>query len=143
MLDLDGFKAVKDGFGHDVGDRLLVQVSRRLRDVLRPGDVLARFGGDEFVAAVDGMPDAASAHEFARRMLEALEAPFVVDAHELAIGVTIGFALAPDDGADPTALQRLADAAMYAGKASGGRTVRRATSDGKRLSPRSATAVRA
>jgi diguanylate cyclase len=126
MLDLDGFKAVNDGLGHDAGDELLVAAALRLRDLLRGEDVLARLGGDEFVVAAGNFSAEVDAQILGERMLSAFAAPFVAAGHECRVGVTIGYALAPDDGTDPSALLRAADVAMYEGKEAGRNMLRRA-----------------
>lgn len=126
MLDLDGFKAVNDGLGHDAGDELLVAAARRLRDLLRGEDVLARLGGDEFVVVAGDFSAEVDAQILGERMLSAFSAPFEAAGRECRVGVTIGYALAPGDGTDPSALLRAADVAMYEGKEAGRNTVRRA-----------------
>jgi diguanylate cyclase (GGDEF)-like protein/PAS domain S-box-containing protein len=116
FIDLDNFKVVNDSLGHGVGDELLRQVAGRLRHVMRDGDRLARFGGDEFVVFVDGGIDPAVVAE---RLRHAVQEPVVVDGHELVVTASIGFAV--NSGADLTAddLLRDADAAMYRAKAAG------------------------
>ena len=116
FIDLDNFKVVNDSLGHGVGDELLRQIAGRLRHVMRDGDRLARFGGDEFVVFVDGGIDPAVVAERLRR---AVQQPVVVDSHELVVTASIGFAV--NASADLTAddLLRDADAAMYRAKAAG------------------------
>jgi diguanylate cyclase (GGDEF)-like protein len=119
-IDLDGFKLVNDRFGHAVGDRLLVVVSRRLESCLEPGMVLARIGGDEFVVLVDGHDEAVG---LARRVLEAFELPFDHEGASVPFQASLGIATAPA-GAAPEEVVRRADAAMYVAKTSGkGRAV--------------------
>ncbi len=125
LLDLDGFKAVNDRFGHDAGDELLVQVGRRLGSTLRDGDVLARLGGDEFVVMAAGIHVTADAERLGAKMLAAFDAPFTFGAQSCQVGLTIGLALAPLDCRDARDLLKCADAAMYAGKNSGRHCVRR------------------
>ena len=125
LLDLDGFKAVNDSLGHDAGDELLVQVSRRLRQQLRHHDVIARLGGDEFVIVASSLRGEAEALTLGRKLLDAFEHPFVVAGRSCRVGLTIGFALAPQDGHDATDLLKRADTAMYAGKQAGRHTLRR------------------
>jgi len=126
MLDLDGFKAVNDRLGHEAGDSLLVQVSQRLKQPLRRSDVVARLGGDEFVVLAQGVAQPDEAQAIGRKLLAACDAPFQVNGQDCRVGLTIGFALAPEDGLDAGALLRQADAAMYAGKQAGRHQLRRA-----------------
>ena len=116
MLDLDGFKPVNDRFGHDVGDELLKVVAQRLRASVRAGDAVARLGGDEFVVMAHGLTNLAQARELGEKLLEAFRAPFKLDEQVCSVTATIGYALAPTDTAEGSALLKSADAAMYAGK---------------------------
>ena len=125
LLDLDGFKPINDRLGHDVGDALLVQVAQRLRGLVRSGDRVARLGGDEFVVVSAGMRSEADAQALGRKLLDAFRQPFDVDGQRCSVGLTIGFALAPQDGRDAAALLKCADAAMYAGKQAGRHCIRR------------------
>ncbi|MGY2004128.1 diguanylate cyclase domain-containing protein [Blastococcus sp. SYSU DS1024] len=119
LLDLDGFKAVNDGLGHEAGDELLRRLAERLRAALRPTDLVARLGGDEFVVVLDATdPDAAP--ECAERLAEVVRLPVTVVGVPVQVGVSIGLALASRDATDPAALLRCADAAMYAAKGAGG-----------------------
>lgn len=119
FIDLDRFKVVNDGLGHDAGDRLLAEVARRFRDSVRAFDTVARFGGDEFVVLCDEIDDTATLVALARRVAGALQHPFVLDDTELRVTASTGIALA--EGTDtPTDLLRKADVAMYRAKASGG-----------------------
>ncbi len=124
LLDLDGFKAVNDRLGHDAGDQLLVGVARRLESMLRPGDVPARFGGDEFVVVVSGLPGEDGARALAHNLQAALSEPLTAAGEPCGVGVSIGYVLAPLDGHDAATLLKKADEAMYAGKRSGRRCVR-------------------
>ncbi len=126
MLDLDGFKPVNDTLGHDVGDLLLVQVAQRLRQLVRAGDIVTRLGGDEFVVVGIGMSRDADAAALGHKLLEAFRQPFEVGARHCQVGLTVGYALAPQDGSDAAALIKQADAAMYAGKQGGRHCLRRA-----------------
>jgi len=125
LLDLDGFKAVNDRLGHDAGDELLRSVAVRLRTPLRHRDVVARLGGDEFVVMVTDLPGDDEARRLGHKLLEAFAAPFGVRGQACQVGLTIGYALAPLDGHDAASLLKRADAAMYAGKQAGKRTLRR------------------
>lgn len=128
LIDLDGFKAVNDQHGHEAGDETLVQVSQRLKSVLRDNDIIARLGGDEFVVLASNVGSEATAFLIGRKMLDAVRQPMELsDRRQTRVGATIGFALAPEDGAEADALLRAADAAMYAGKSAGRLHVRRAS----------------
>ena len=120
-LDLDGFKAVNDRLGHDMGDRLLVQFAQRLKAAVRGSDTVCRQGGDEFVVLLPGLDDAEGACSVARKILATCAAPFVLDAEPLHIGLSGGIALFPAHGATFEELTQHADAAMYAAKRSGRR----------------------
>jgi diguanylate cyclase len=125
LLDLDGFKAVNDRLGHDAGDELLKAVAERLRAPLRRWDVVARLGGDEFVVMATGLIGDDEARRLGDKLLDAFAAPFTLRGQLCKVGLTIGYALAPLDGADAASLLARADAAMYAGKQAGKHTLRR------------------
>ncbi|MDW8342855.1 MAG: EAL domain-containing protein [Geminicoccaceae bacterium] len=124
ILDLDGFKAVNDTFGHAAGDRVLGIVAERLRGCVRETDTVARLGGDEFAILIENLARPERATTVARKLLDALEPPIRFENKEVRIGGSLGVALYPNDGQDPHTLMRLADAAMYAVKAQGGRSCR-------------------
>ena len=120
FVDLDNFKAINDGFGHDAGDRVLVEVARRLGELLRPEDTLARFGGDEFVVLCEeglGLSEPASV---AVRLGDALEQPVVLAHGEALVRASLGIAVTTDPRARPELLMREADLAMYQAKQRGG-----------------------
>ena len=125
LLDLDGFKPVNDRLGHDAGDELLVLVARRLRGLVRSGDLVARLGGDEFVVVVGSIPGDAEARAVGQKMLDQFLRPFEVAGQTCRVGLTIGYALAPQDGRDAASLLKRADAAMYAGKQAGRHCLKR------------------
>ena len=119
-VDLDGFKAVNDEHGHDVGDNVLVQYAQRLRDAVRPGDVVARLGGDEFAVLLAGDVLDEQAVSVGERLVLLAAAPFVVGAVAVSLGASVGVARV-EDGADQRlrtvdTLLRAADAAMYRAK---------------------------
>ena len=120
FLDLDRFKLVNDSLGHAAGDELLVAVGGRLRDAVRRGDLVARFGGDEFVILCEDVEDRAEAAAIAERICRCLVAPFDCEGKPIHVRASIGIALADGAGATANALLRDADAAMYQVKASGG-----------------------
>lgn len=129
LLDLDGFKPVNDALGHDVGDTLLVQLAQRLRTRLRGEDVVARLGGDEFVVVARGIDGEASARLLGEQLLAVVDAPFDLGAARCRVGLTIGYALAPQDGTAASVLLRRADQAMYAGKQDGRGCLRRCSAE--------------
>ena len=118
FLDVDRFKLVNDSLSHAVGDQLLVGLARRLSDTVRPGDTVARIGGDEFTLLLNATPTEADATEVAERLKTALANPFSVGGHELAIAASIGIAVS-SPRITATELIRNADIAMYHAKRKG------------------------
>ncbi len=116
FCDLDRFKLVNDSLGHLVGDRLLMAVAKRIEGALRPGDTVARHGGDEFTLLLEEIGDVRGASIVAERLQETLAAPFEVDNRELYVSASIGIALVTADRA-PDDVVRDADVAMYRAKA--------------------------
>jgi diguanylate cyclase (GGDEF)-like protein len=123
-LDLDHFKHVNDAFGHPVGDTLLRRVAERMRGCLRQEDTAARIGGDEFVIIQGGDRQPECAAALAHRLIETLGAGYDIDGHQIAIGTSIGIALASGDGVGPDELLNRADRALYRAKAEGRGTYR-------------------
>ena len=120
FLDLDDFKVVNDGFGHEAGDRLLIQVARAAaRRAVREADLVARLGGDEFTVLCRGLEDPSEATITAGRIRAALSAPFDVAGQRRHVRVSIGCRVAAPGEADPDALLRDADSAMYQAKGAG------------------------
>ncbi|WP_422416863.1 putative bifunctional diguanylate cyclase/phosphodiesterase [Pseudomonas sp. GZD-222] len=119
MLDLDGFKAVNDGYGHASGDLLLVEVATRLKSILRGGDAVARLSGDEFVLILRHVQDPAQLHLALGRVLKAIAAPYSIREREVSVSASIGVTLFPLDNEDADTLVRHADQALYVAKQSG------------------------
>ncbi|OGW63589.1 MAG: hypothetical protein A2V83_09510 [Nitrospirae bacterium RBG_16_64_22] len=120
FLDLDRFKVINDTLGHTIGDQLLKEAGHRLSVIVRDGDTFARLGGDEFNIILTYMSHAQDAATVAKKLLDLLSQPFVVEGHELFITASIGITLFPTDGAEAQTLLKNADAAMYRAKEQGG-----------------------
>ena len=118
FLDLDAFKDVNDTLGHSAGDALLVEVGRRLREQVRPTDMVSRLGGDEFVVIL-GSCESTHASAIAERIVKALSQPLAIDSMMLSTTASIGISLYPGDSADREELLKHADTAMYAAKNAG------------------------
>ncbi len=119
-LDLDGFKPVNDLHGHNAGDRLLVEIGRRLQDVLRATDTVARLGGDEFALVISGIHTLGECERTLDRVLHSIALPFQLpDGAEVRVSGSLGLTLYPDDNADSDGLLRHADQAMYLAKQQG------------------------
>lgn len=123
-VDLDGFKAVNDRLGHLVGDGVLKEVARRMKESARQADTIARIGGDEFSIVVEDMVSRESVESTARRMLDALKKPMSFDGQTCAVGASIGISVYPKDTENLEELVKLADAAMYYVKEHGRNNVR-------------------
>jgi diguanylate cyclase (GGDEF)-like protein len=119
FLDLDDFKQVNDSLGHARGDKLLAAVARRLQGLVRDGDVVARWGGDEFAILQRSVADVSQAGELAEQILREIRRPVFIDGYEVIVGVSVGSASAPKDGETPEAILSNADMALYAAKAEG------------------------
>ncbi len=118
-LDLDGFKAINDMYGHDVGDDLLLAVSKRMKVALREGDTLARIGGDEFIGVLEDLEDTHALAPVLTRLLQAASEPLLAQGHLLRVSASIGVTLYPQDAAEADLLVRHADQAMYQAKVAG------------------------
>jgi diguanylate cyclase (GGDEF)-like protein/PAS domain S-box-containing protein len=122
FIDLDNFKNINDTLGHDVGDELLRQVSRRLAECIRLEDTIARQGGDEFIILLDNIEEGHGASLVAQKVLNTLRQPFPIGGNEQHVSGSLGIALYPEDGADAQTLLKSADTAMFHGKSLGKNT---------------------
>lgn len=127
--DLDRFKSVNDSLGHAVGDQLLVETARRLRNAVRHGDLVARLGGDEFTVLLGRVDGKADVERVGDRILAAFEEPFHLEGHALSITTSLGISLFPQDARDAATLVKQADSAMYEAKAEGRNCYRFHTSE--------------
>jgi len=125
LLDLDHFKDINDTWGHDMGDEVLKTIGRRLPELLRKSDSIARMGGDEFLILLPEIEEAEDARILALKILDAFKKPFAVGARELYATTSIGIAIYPDDGTNPDMLMKKADMAMYSVKKQGRNDCRR------------------
>lgn len=119
FMDLDGFKEVNDSLGHEAGDRLLINVAKRLVDCVRQSDTIARLGGDEFTVILTGARQRTDTQRVAQIILDTLATPFCIAQQHVQISVSIGIAFYPRDAFSPTALLEAADQAMYKAKKAG------------------------
>lgn len=119
FMDMDRLKAINDQMGHEAGDRLLMEFARRLRSCIRPQDMAARMGGDEFTVLVEDLKHPEEACEVARRVLEALREPFLLGGRDASSSVSIGVAFSNCDEAGTDGILKAADIAMYQAKARG------------------------
>ncbi|MBI5753168.1 MAG: EAL domain-containing protein [Hydrogenophilales bacterium] len=118
-LDLDGFKPVNDTLGHEIGDRLLMEVARRLAESMRGGDTVARLGGDEFVLLLPGLTTVDECEKGLARLLRRVAEPYPINGHKVGVSASIGVTLYPFDDADADTLLRHADQSMYSAKQAG------------------------
>ncbi|MCD9188442.1 MAG: EAL domain-containing protein [Pyrinomonadaceae bacterium] len=119
FLDLDRFKVINDGLGHVVGDKLLVSIGERLRACVRPGDIVSRFGGDEFTILLKNIPNPSVVTEVAERLQRELTIPFKIDGYEVFTSASIGIILSDENHGNPESFLRDADTAMYRAKETG------------------------
>ena len=119
FLDLDEFKAINDNFGHATGDKLLIEISQRLKATLRWGDFIARLGGDEFVILLDDVQNFRYAARIANQVITALKQPLLLNGQKISCSVSIGISIISGVEQSPEELLRKADAAMYQANAFG------------------------
>ena len=119
FMDLDGFKAINDQHGHNVGDELLIKVAQRMKEALREGDTLARIGGDEFIAVMVDLENIEDSQPVLKRLLKAAAAPVTLGDYIMQVSASIGVTFYPQDSADADLLMRHADQAMYIAKQAG------------------------
>ncbi|HSW52249.1 MAG TPA: GGDEF domain-containing protein, partial [Sulfuricaulis sp.] len=118
-IDLDNFKPVNDTYGHAIGDELLKTIGARMKQAVRETDIVARIGGDEFSVLLADLDDISSGYIVACKLLDVLSQPVTTRRGSHPVGASIGVSTYPEDGNDPQALLRLADAAMYRVKQGG------------------------
>jgi diguanylate cyclase (GGDEF)-like protein/PAS domain S-box-containing protein len=119
FLDLDRFKVINDSLGHSIGDKLLIAIARRLESCIRPGDIVARLGGDEFTVLLSNINEPSDAVSVAKRFLEKLSAPFLLDTYEVFTSASIGIIVSDEINRRPEDFLRDADTAMYRAKEAG------------------------
>lgn len=119
FLDVDRFKNINDTLGHDVGDKLLVELAARIQNQLRTSDTIARLGGDEFAILIEWAENANDLSNVAKKLIESFRKPFNIDGNELFTTASIGISIYPDNGKDSTTLLKNADVAMYRAKEQG------------------------
>lgn len=119
FIDLDHFKTINDSLGHDVGDKLLISVSKRLLNCVREDDTVARLGGDEFIIIIEQVHDISDLDPLLKKIMKVTAETIAIDDHELTTSASIGISIYPDDGINAEQLLRNADAAMYHAKENG------------------------
>jgi diguanylate cyclase (GGDEF)-like protein len=119
FIDLDKFKLINDTLGHEAGDYVLGEASRRLTECLRAGDTVARLGGDEFVVLLEEVADPVYVGSVSQKLIDALAASFEIGGREYRVTASVGVSAYPQDGSDPETLLKTADAAMYRAKEKG------------------------
>lgn len=120
-MDLDRFKSVNDVLGHSAGDETLKLIAGRIKAALRAKDAVARWGGDEFLALLQGLSNDRELKDIIARIVESVERPLMVGSDRVSVGVSIGWAHFPDDGTDMRGLLQVADTRMYQHKRQWGR----------------------
>ncbi|CAM3653963.1 EAL domain-containing protein [Rheinheimera salexigens] len=123
IIDLDYFKDVNDSYGHDVGDKYLIEAAKRMQSCIRQSDLLSRLGGDEFTVIIEQFKDNDNLVKIADKLTVALASPYAINGHEINGSASIGIAIYPDDGATSQTLFSNADSALYAAKEAGRNSV--------------------
>jgi diguanylate cyclase (GGDEF)-like protein/PAS domain S-box-containing protein len=131
FIDIDHFKTINDTLGHTAGDELLLEMARRLRACVREDDTVARIGGDEFTIILAELRHPEDAVNVAQKVLEAVQWPLTIGGMPIVVTASVGISLYPSDGADPEALLRNADSAMYRAKEAGRNTYQLCTDEMK------------
>jgi len=131
FIDIDHFKTINDTLGHTAGDELLLEMARRLRVCVREDDTVARIGGDEFTVILAELRHPEDAVNVAQKVLEAVQVPLTIGGMAIVATASVGISLYPNDGADPEALLRNADSAMYRAKEAGRNTYQLCTDEMK------------
>lgn len=119
FIDLDGFKQVNDTYGHEVGDKLLIEVAKKLRSSVRKDDFVARLAGDEFVILIENIDGKDILKKIAEKIIKNVGSKYIIDGNEVKIGASIGISIFPDDATDIETVMKHADSAMYHSKISG------------------------
>ncbi|SNZ03405.1 PAS domain S-box-containing protein/diguanylate cyclase (GGDEF) domain-containing protein [Persephonella hydrogeniphila] len=119
FIDLDGFKQVNDTYGHEVGDKLLIEVAKKLRSSVRKDDFVARLAGDEFVILIENIDGKEVLKKIADKIIKNVGSIYIIDGNEIKIGASIGISIFPDDANDIETIMRHADSAMYHSKLTG------------------------
>ncbi|EXU76183.1 bifunctional diguanylate cyclase/phosphodiesterase [Erwinia mallotivora] len=119
LLDLDRFKLINDTYGHHAGDELIIEVGRRLGELINDGDTVGRLGGDEFVVIVNQIDSLHSVQLLCEKIIDAINRPFTLLGNDVWTGVSIGVTLAPEDASDKAEMMRKADIALYEAKSQG------------------------
>ncbi|QOP41215.1 EAL domain-containing protein [Sulfurimonas marina] len=129
FIDLDRFKIINDTLGHDIGDEVLISVTKRLKHILRESDYVSRWGGDEFVVILQDVPSDTLIATVARKIIDSIKEPIHIGYHNFNITASIGISMFPDNGSDTKTLIKYADTAMYLAKESGKNSFRFYTSE--------------
>ena len=119
FIDLDGFKDINDSLGHEIGDEVLKEIANRIKNHVRQSDIVARFGGDEFLIMLNEVKDTKSIADIAQKLLIEIKKPIIVEGVENRVSASIGVSIYPDDGVDINTLIKHADISMYKSKNAG------------------------